>query len=899
VTRPPAIAESLLRQVLPDDETGRSVLGDLLEEYQRRAVKSPRAARRWYWREALAVIAHRVRDRFTETAPAERLYQQSGKGDGMLRRIWADLRFGTRTLRRTPGFTVVAAVTLALGIGANTTIFSVVDGILLNPLPYHDSNRLVGVWHTAPGLGYDQFGISPGIYFQYVEQNDVFERMALYTTAQLNLTGDGDPERVPVAFVSRSLIDVLGIPPTQGRNFVEEEDRPDGPHAVIVSNGMWARRYGADPDLVGKSIRLNGDAYPVVGIMPEDFAFPMPETEFWLPARLDPADAPAGAFSWNSIARLKPAVQPEQAQARLVPLVSRLKDTYADEPQFVAFLEAGQFAPIVHTYKEEVVGDLQRPLWILLGTVGFVLLIACANVANLFLVRAEARGRESAVRTALGAGRWVLARQYLSEAVLLAAAGGLLGLALARVGVSVLVRTAPANLPRIDQVGIDASVLAFTVGVTFVSALLFGMAPALKRVSPALLGSLIQSGARTSVGRERQLMRNALVVAQTALALILLIGSGLLVRSFWEIRNVSPGFDPRNVLTFRLTLPGSEYSEATEIAAFHQQLLDRLAGLPGVESVGGIERLPLSTSRAGTAFFIEDQQLEENELPPIIWYTAAAPGYFETMRIPLLAGRSFDRSDHESQLGTVIVSAPLAEHMWPGEDAIGKRLRFAGDSTEWLTVVGVAGATRDHGLREDPIELIYHPMVGPRGNDDWTTNSLTYTVRAENARALLPAIRSRIAELDASLPIAAIQTMTSIVARSVVRLSFTMLALVVAAVMALLLGAIGLYGVLSYVVSQRTHEIGVRLALGADPRRVRSMVVWQGARIAIAGLVVGVAGAIALTRFLQTLLFATAALDPIAFGATSALLLVVGLVASYIPAMRASSVDPMRSLRMD
>ncbi len=897
--RPPSVAESLLRRVLPDDAAGRSVLGDLLEEYRIRAERNAAAARRWYWREVLAVVAHRIRDRFTEQAPADRLYHQSGKGDGMLKHIWSDLRFGTRTLRRSPGFTLVAAVTLALGIGANTTIFSVVDSVLLNPLPYHDSNRLVGVWHTAPGLGYDQFGISPGIYFQYAEQNEVFDKLAMFTSAQMNLTGDGEPERLPGATVSRSLIDVLGIPPARGRNFVEEEDLPDGPHAVIVSHGLWTRRFGNDPDLVGRSITLNGEPYTVVGIMPQDFAFPDEETEFWLPARFDPAEAPAGAFSWNAIARLKPGVEPEQAQARLAALVTRVKEAYADEPQFIAFLDAGQFAPLVHLFKEDVVGDLERPLWILLGTVGFVLLIACANVANLFLVRADGRSRESAVRTALGAGRWVLARQYLSEAVLLAGLGGALGLAFAQVGVSVLVRTAPANLPRIDEVAIDASVLAFTFGVTLVSALLFGMAPALKRVSPALLGSLIQSGARTSAGRERQVMRNALVVAQTALALILLIGSGLLVRSFWEIRNVNPGFDARNVLTFRLTLPGSEYNTATQMAGFHQQLLGRLSGLPGVEAVGGIEHLPLSDSRGGTAFIFEDQALEENELPPILWYTTAAPGYFETMRIPLRAGRSFDRGDHESQLGSVIVSAPLAERMWPGEDAIGKRLRFASDSAPWLTVVGVAGSTRDHGLREDPIELIYHPMLGPRGDDGQATNSLTYTVRAENARALLPAIRSRIAELDASLPIAAIETMDDIVARSVVRLSFTMLALVVAAVMALLLGAIGLYGVLSYVVSQRTHEIGVRLALGADPGKVRSMVVWQGAKIAATGLVIGVAGAIALTRFLQTLLFDTPALDPIAFGATSALLLMVGLVASYIPAMRASSVDPMRSLRMD
>ncbi|UCD24016.1 MAG: ABC transporter permease [Gemmatimonadota bacterium] len=899
MSRPPFAAEALLRKVLPNDAAGRSVVGDLTEEFGCRVQTNPRRARLWYWREVTAIVAHRIRDHFTGTPPDVRLSAGTGKGDGMLRRIWSDLRFGTRTLRRTPGFTVVAAVTLALGIGANTTIFSVVDSVLFNPLPYHDSDRLVGVYHTAPGLGYDQFGISPGIFLQYEEQNDVFERMAIFTSTQRNLTGEGDPERVIGTYASRGLIEVLAVPPLVGRNFVEEEDLPDGPHAVIVSYGLWTRRFGSDPSLVGRSILLNGEPYSVVGVMPEGFAFPDPETEFWLPAAIDPAASQPGNFAWNSVARLRPGITEDQAQARLGPLVSRLTETYADFPQLVSFLEAAKIGVLVHSVKEEVVGELERPLWILLGTVAFVLLIACANVANLFLVRAEARSRESAVRTALGAGRWVLARQYLSEAVLLAGVGGILGLVLARAGVTALVRAAPGNLPRINEVGIDGSALIFTFGATVVSALLFGMAPALKRVSPALLGSLIQSGARTSAGRERQLMRNALVVAQTALALVLLIGSGLLVRSFWEIRNVNPGFDARDVVTFRLTLPGVEYTEPAAVGGFHQQLLERIAGLPGVESVGATEQLPLSDSKSGTAFEIEDQQLAESELPPIFWYTATAPGYFETMRIPILAGRSFDRSDHETELQTVIVSAPLAQQVWPGEDAVGKRIRFASDSAQWMTVVGVAGATRDHGLREDPIELIYHPIVDQRGTQSVAANSLTYTVRAQNSLALLPAIRSRIAELNATLPIASIELMDRIVARSVARLSFTMLALVVAAVMALLLGAIGLYGVLSYVVSQRTHEIGVRLALGADPSRVRRMVVWQGARMAGAGLVVGVAAAIALTRFLQTLLFATPALDPVAFGTTSALLLVVGLFASYIPARRASAVDPMRSLRLD
>jgi len=898
--RPPPLAEALLGSVLPGDAAGRSVLGDLREEYGRRERSGGAVARLWYWREALAIAAHRTKDR---VSPAE--HRTAGasngqkKGDGPMRRIWADLRFGTRTLRRTPGFTTIAAITLALGIGANTAIFSVVDSVLLDPLPFPAADRIVGIWHAAPGLGYPEFGTSTPIHAQYLEDNDVFESIAICRSARFNLTGDGDPERITGAFVSRGTLETLQVSPILGRNFVTEEDLPDGPQAVIIGHELWTRRFAADPGLVGRSIELNGESYAVVGILPERIAFPQNETSIWVPARIDPARDQPGSFEWNSIARLKPGVSIDQAQAQLASFVDQMPERYADTPQLVAFFEQGQFRVSVHTLKEDVVGDVQRSLWILLGTVGFVLLIACANVANLFLVRAEGRRRESAVRAALGADRWVLARQYLSESILLAALGGVLGLFLAWVGVSSLIRIAPSNLPRLDEIGIDGSVLGFTACITLLSALLFGLAPALKRVSPAMVGSLIQSGTRSSTGRDRRLARNALVVMQTAMALVLLIGSGLLVRSFWQIRNINPGFDARDVLTFRISLASAEYPEPNQVAAFHQQLLERIRGLPGVVAAGAAEALPLGQSGSGTGFFVEDRPTAETELPPMFWFSAATPGYFESMRIPLRTGRTFDRRDHESELGNLIVSAPLAERLWPDEDPLGKRLRFASDSTSpWMTVVGVVEGVRGHGLRRDPLEMIYYPMVGPRA-DDWDARSLTYTVRAQNPLSPLPAVRAAIAELDASLPIAQVESMARILARSEAQLSFTMQALTIAAATALILGAIGLYGVLSYVVSQRTQEIGVRLALGAEPGSVQKMVVLQGTRIAVAGIAIGLAGAVGLTRFLQGLLYDTEPLDPVAFVATSALLLCVGLLASYVPARRASLVDPMKSLRME
>ncbi len=814
----------------------------------------------------------------------------------------ADLRYAARTLRRAPGFTVVAVLTLALGIGANTAIFSVVNGVLIQPLPFPNADRVVAVSHTAPGWGYDRrVGISPGIFFQYEEQNDVFESMALYSPLQVNLTGDGDPERIDAVTVSRTIFSILGIAPVLGRMFTESEIIPNGPKVVLISHELWTNRFGADDALVGRTIQVNGVSQEVIGILPPDPGFPTNGADMWFPFLEDRIGFTAGAFGYEGVARLKPGVTADRAERELIPLVARLRETYASIPQFVTFLEQGNLAAVVEPMKDQIVGDLRQPLYILLGTVGVVLLIVCANVANLCLVRAEARRREMAVRSALGASRANLIRQYAAESVLLAMAGGALGVGLAAIGVPALLSAAPPTLPRLDDVRIDLVVLLFALGVSTLSAVLFGLIPALRNSGANLLPTLQTAGRGTSTDGNRQYFRSALVVTQTALALILLVGSALMVRSFWELRNVNPGFDAEDVLTFRLALPGARYERADDVAQFHQGLLERLSALPGVQSVGGVSNLPLTLQATGTALEIADKPTLAGELPSIVLFSYVTPGYFETMRIPVMAGRTLERRDHEQVFGNVVISSTIAELLWPGEDALGKRLRRFGDSTGWETVVGVVGAVHDLGLREAPSATVYYAMVGRNGNNGQTSipRAMTYTIRGQNGPAMASTIRAAVWDMDPELPITALETMSSVVSRSVVRLSFTMMALVVAAVMAVVLGAIGLYGVLSYMVSQRRQEIGVRIALGAQASSVRRMIVGQGARLALLGVGLGLAGSAALTRLLQGLLFGTAPLDPLAFAVTSLGLLGVVMLASYLPARKASTIDPIEALRME
>jgi predicted permease len=820
----------------------------------------------------------------------------------MWRHVANELKVSARALLKTPRFLAVTLVTLALGIGANSTIFSVVNSVLLRPLELNDSDRLAMVSSTAPGLGYDQFPLSPDVYFFYRNEASAFEDIAMFQGLQANLTGDGEPERVGAALATASLWSVLRESAVLGRVWTAEDDLPEAGDVVVLSYELWQRRFGGSRDVLGRTVEVNGRVREIIGVMREGLRFPE-ESQLWIPVNMDPENPQSGNFAWPAVARLADGVTPAQAQAQLEPMIPRILEAQAEAPNYVAFLENGRYGPLVSSLREIVVGNVTTPLWILLGTVGVVLLIACANVANLFLVRAETRQREFAVRSALGASRWDLIRQYLSESAILAATGGGIALFLTWVGIPLLLRAAPPQIPRADEITVDWRVVAFTGAATLLAAVLFTLAPVLRYTGASILGALRQGGRGGTAGKDRHRLRSLLVVGQTGMALILLVGSGLLVRSFWELRNTDPGFVAEDVLTFRLSLPESTYDSPESVLLFHEQLEERLAAIPGVQSVGLSTGVPMAGGVPGTSYKVEDRPTEEGQLPPMLHFLNTGPGYLETMGIPLLAGRTLEAADHRERRRVMVISSVIADQLWPGEDAIGRRLTFAGDTTgNWYEVVGVVGAVRYNGLREDAPPVLYHAMVSPDVDPDgrqWLVRDATWVIRGVNVPELSDDVRQAVWDLDSGLPVAETRTMEEIVSNSMVQLSFTMLTLGIAAFMALILGAVGLYGVLSYVVSQRRKEIGVRMALGAEREQVMWMVVGQGTRLAGGGLVVGLLGAAGLTRLLQTLLYDTPAMDPMTFGGTAVILLFVGAAASYVPARKAAAVDPMEAMRLE
>ena len=830
----------------------------------------------------------------------------------MIRSFAKDLRLAARSLARAPRFTAVAVFTLALGIGAVTAIFSVVNGILLRPLDYPEPDELVNVWSTAPGLGYDQFPLSPDLYFFYRQESSAFREMALYQGTVANLTEEGEPERIAGMQGSRTLAAVLAVEPLVGRVFSAEEDLPEGAPVVVLSEGLWRRRFAADPSVVGRTVVLDGVTREVVGVMPQDFDRALvAQVEFWIPLGMDPDDPLAGNFAWNAVARLAPGMSAEAANAQLVPLVDRFREVVAANPDggetYAAFITSGRFAPVVNDMKEDMVGSLREPLLILLGTVGFVLLIACANVANLVLIRAEGRRRETALRVAVGGSRASVARHYLGESVVLAGVGAALGLLVAWVGVPLVLSQAPPQLPRVGEVGVDGTVLLFTLAAAVLATGLFGAFPVLRYTRPEVLGALKQGG-RGSTGPARHRGRKALVALQMALALVLLVGSGLLVRSFQRILSSDLGFETTDRLTFGVFLPESRYATPSEVTGFHERLGERLGALPGVRSVGVSSGIPMAQDPSGTAFEIEDHPTEPGQLPPMIHYVFAGPGYLEAMGIDLLQGRGLGPLDHRSGEPVIVVGRNVAERFWPNGDALGRRMRFSGDTLRWYSVVGVVDAVLQDGAREEPRPLVYLPMMGPAGDPDpaaddgngsgsWALRQASWVVEAESPAALGAAVRAAVWEIDPDLPVADLRTVEEIVAEDVVRLSFTMFTLGIAALLALVLGAVGLYGVLSYSVAQRTQEIGVRMALGARAGEVLAMVVRDGARTQALGLVLGLLGAAALTRLLGGMLYGVEPLDPLTFGVTAAMLFGVGMLAAYLPARRAANLDPVESMR--
>jgi len=813
------------------------------------------------------------------------------------------LRYAVRKLLRSPGFSAVTILTLALGIGANTAIFSVVEGVLLSPLPYAQPDRLVGLWHSAPGIGIPEFEQSVTTYTLYAESGRSFDGIAIVDTRSLNLTDRGDPTRLAAAAITPSLFRVLGVNPRLGRPFNLEDVRGDGARVVLLGDHLWRERFGGDPGVVGRTIRLDGDGWEIVGVMPRGFNYPDAETELWLPFAIDPEDLGQANFSYEAVGRLASGATLEGATHELNELLGQLPQRYPGELS-AAMMEEARFSAFVRPLRDDVVGDVRAILWILLGTVGILLLIACANVANLFLVRAEGRQREVALRSALGAGFGDLLRHSLAESMVLAGAAGLAGLGLAFAGIRGLVALCPFDIPRLDEVGLNPAVLAFTAGVSILAGLVFGALPILRYRRLDLLASLKEGAYGGMAGRRTHRLRKTLVAAQVALALILLAGSALMARSFWSLRGMTPGFDARNVLTFRLSLPTAGYETAESRAGLYQRLLDELEALPGVAAAGAITNLPMADGQSNSAVHVADFPVMDGKLPPIIRVNQASPGYFEAMGIPLLEGRPFERRDHEARTGAVVVSAAFARRFWPDTSPIGKRIGPGVDpqSVPWYTIAGVVGNVRDDGLAGGNIAMVYYPLRGlsvTDGSDnELAARTMSVAVRADaDPLAFAGSVRRAVWTLDPALPLANVRTAESIVADSTAPTAFTALLLAIAALMALLLGAVGIYGVISYVVSQRTREIAVRMALGAQRGSVSRMVVSGALVVTAVGVAIGLAGALVLTRLMHTLLFGVSATDPATYLGVALLLLAVSAAASYFPARRAATVDPIEALR--
>jgi putative ABC transport system permease protein len=813
--------------------------------------------------------------------------QEREEGMGMMIGNWArDLRLAARTLRKSPGFTLAAVTTLALGLGANAGIFSVVDAVLLRPLPYGEPDRLVYIAASAPGSDFPQeFGVSAEFYVHYRDQATQLEDLSPFTSGTGTIRVDDRVERLRQASVSPRLFQMLGATPAAGRLPVEGQDE----RVVLISHGLWTTWFGADPQVIGRTHQFMDGPREIIGVMGPEFRFPNDGTVAWIPQEIRGENITPGRFGLPLVGRMTPDADVASLTRELSVLAARLPELYGGSPAYARLME--QHVPVVRSLREALLGPVSTTLWVLMGAVAVVLLIACANVASLFTVRAEARGRDLAVRRAIGAGRGVLVRAQLSEAVVVAALAGAVALLVARLALPIFVAAAPDDIPRMADVGISGGTIVFTLVASLLGALLCGLAPALRASAPDL--ARLRDGARGST-RGRHWARDGLVVAQTGLALTLLVGSALLLRSFQHLRSVDPGYDTEEILTFQFAPDEAHLTDGPSWARFHLDFMDRLRALPGVERVGIVENVPLDEGVRGSGFLTDESVAADAESGPRAGVTFAGGDYFEAMGIEVVRGRGFIDDDALIP-GNVVVSAAAADLFWPGEDPVGRRLRSA-ILAEWHTVVGVVEDVRQDDLRDDPEAMVYYPLVGPEPTS-WRLTSPGYVVRTARAEAIAPEIRELVREAAPSAPMYRVHTMEDLVSRSMVQLSFTMLTLVVAAGLALLLGTIGLYGVLSYVVAQRTQEIGVRMALGAEARRVRRMVVGEGARVVVLGIALGLGVSLLTTRALSSLLFGVEAMDPWTFAAMALTMAAVGLLASWIPARRASRVDPLQSMR--
>ncbi|HEX7318150.1 MAG TPA: ABC transporter permease [Pyrinomonadaceae bacterium] len=801
--------------------------------------------------------------------------------------VWQDLRYGMRTLLKSPGFTLVAVLSLGLGIGANTVVFSIVNALLVRPLPYERPEQLVAVHQTQLRQGIQRSPVSYPDFADWSQQSHYFEQVAAYDDQVFNMRGDGAPEPIEGAVISQDLFKLLGVSPAVGRAFTPEECRPGADRVAILSHGLWVRRFGSDPRVVGKTVNLNGDTYAVVGVMPAGFEFPA-VAEVWTPLALDAAKESRGSRFLLVVARLKDGRTAAQAQTDLAAVARRIEEEHPETNK--------NWSAKVTPFGEDIVGkDIQAVLYLLLATVGFVLLIACANVANLLLARAVARQKEVSIRAALGAARGRLVRQFLTESVLVALLGGALGVLLANWGLRLLVAQIPVKLPFWMHFDIDGRVLVATLAVSALTGVVFGIVPALSASRAGLVAALKDGARGATEGPKRGRLQRALVVLEVALSLVLLIGATLMIKSFMRMQQSSPGFNPQNVLTIRLAPGGPQYANEQQRSDFYSEVVRRVGSMPGVQAVGAVNNLPLGGSDSNASIVVENRP-SPNGGAYRAGYFVVTPGFFGAMGVPLVKGRAFEESDVRQSPRVAVVNESMVKRFWPDEDPVGKRFRIwsANKEPNWITVVGVAGDVKRVRISEEPEIQLYYPHT----QVDW--GGMTLVVRgAADPAAMTSAVRGSVGSIDKKVPLYNVFTMPEVVTKSVWLPRIYGLVFGVFGIVALVLATVGLYGVVSYSVGQRTHEIGIRRALGAVPFDVLKLVIGQGMKLTLVGIGVGLCAAVGVTRVLASLLHGVSATDPVIFGTMSLVFAAVALAASYVPARKALRVDPMIVLRCE
>ena len=902
VFRLPTSADRLAREV--DDELRFHIEGRIEELIAQGWSRDAAAAEAW-WRFGDYVAYRR------EARDIDLITHHQRRRMDIIDAIRREARQSVRALARTPAFSLVALATLVLGIGATASIFTVLDAVVLRPLPYPSPDRLVSITHPVSGTAVTagKWGVSPAGYFFFRREARTLAASGIYSTGRLSVRSSDGAARVQSAQITSSVFGVLGARPAAGRLLASDDDTPNGPIVAVLGYGFWQRAFGSDPSIVGHTIDVEGRPVLVVGVAGPDVNLPMPSAfasqadiagfgvDVWLPLQLDPAARAVNTHPYSMLARLAPGASVDDAQRELAALTARLPEI-APSAYSPAFMRQYHFSMAVTPLQTEVVGATARVLWVVFGAVALVLLMAAANVANLFLVRLEAHRREAAVRAALGAGRAHLAVHYLSESLLLTLSAGALALLLAWGGLHVFVAVAPPSIPRLASVALGWRTVAFAGALSIALGVVFGLVPLASR-RDVDTATLREGGRGLTSSRATRVVRDALIVGQMTLALVLLAAAGLMLRTVDQLRHVKPGFDPEHALTMHVHIPSSRYSGWAPVAAFHRSLQERVGALPGVRAVGGGTDAPLVSFGFCSIVWVEDHPLAPGEEPPCVKVTEAAPGFFSALGLPV-RGRVPDWHDAEAGTGAVVVTRALAERFWPGENAIGRGIKGNGSRPPFYRVVGVADDVRGEGLEKPPVEAVFFPIIPMPEAPLWgPPNDLDLIVRTSvnDPTALVPTIRRTIAALDPMVSVDRVQTLTSVVQHSLARVSFILALLAIAALMALLLSAVGTYGVIAYLVTQRRSEIGLRMALGARAWEVTRLVVGHSLRLALLGAVIGTLAALATTRLLSSLLYGVQATDPVTFIVAVGFLLVVAVLASMAPARRAARVDPVEALR--